>query len=876
MGTDRRTMVLLGVLLGALVTLGYWGLRASLGDLNPAVDTSELPTIRIEIDEEDLELLRRAIVEGDPTLGRKPGGNKPFVDGTYVDDDGVRYASKIGYRGLGQWHHHQEKPSLRIKIRKGALKSGHRHIELQRPEGALAMRNWLPDRLGRDLGLLSTQLEHVRVSINGVFKGVYVRNIRPGSSVLMAADRIPGTFFKGDNFTGALWKDAQEWKQRGETPEAIELFNRALAAIRQPTYSAALERFGSFLDMPALVAGEGPISARGLDHFESFLDMDVYTRWAALMVISGSVHADLFHNHLLHVAPERGKVEVVPWDVAGYGAQATPDLPVEVIRHPFAAVLSHDPRWVHRRNILLHELLQGPLSAESQIELAREELARVLPDLRADPHLASLEKLGIRRPGLAGGYGLVRESSETLVETQRELERWIQARASYVVAHLADARVAVRPDERRPGSSRVWVFGNVAVAVRHGADSNPTILYPGLTEAQKLFEMRPYRFPVMVYAPSPAPLVYDVEGRPESLSFTNAVTGEPVVPRNEVPDSGGGVRSIHPRAFEALGEPSGTVVLGPGTVSLTKSLHVGAGQELVIRPGSRLLMGAGVSIFSWGRVTVEGTAAAPVSIEAADSHRPWGTFGVIGPGTRGSHFSHMMIRGGGAGTDGRVHFKGMFNIYETEGAVIEDCEFGPNAHGDDAVNLASSRFIVRDSTWDGALSDGLDVDLSHGVIDGSRFANSGNDGLDVMGGAVLIRDSTLVGNGDKGMSIGEQAAVLGQRLRITRNHIGVEVKDDSRVLLSASELSENQTGWHGYRKKRFYRSAGRGLLVDSNVTKSAVADVVLDPLSELQRESIESIPASWSSWAANLEEMLTARFNDRGPRGQGRQALCCR
>ncbi len=860
----------MGALIGALVALGYWGLRTSPGHLNPDVDASELPTIRIELDEEDVELMRRAIVKGDPALGRKSGGNKPFMEGIYIDENGVRQASKIGYRGLGQWHHHPEKPSLRIKIRKKALKSGHRRIELQRPEGVLAMRNWLPDRLGRDLGLLSTQLEHVRVFINGVYKGVYVRNTRPGSSVLMAAGRIPGTFFKGDNFTGALWRDEREWKQQGETPEAIELFNRALVAMRQPSYSAALEGFGSFLDMPALVAVESPISARGLDHFESYLDMDVYTRWAVLMIITGSVHADLFHNHLLHVAPERGKIEVVPWDVAGYGIQATPDLPVEVIRHPFAALLSHDPRWVHRRNLLLYELLQGSLSAKNQIEVAREELDHILPDLRADPHLASLEKLGNPRPGLAGGYGLVRESGETLVEKQRELEEWIRARASYLVAHLADTRVAVQSNERRPGFSRVWVFGNVAVSVRRGADSNPTILYPGLTEEQTPFEMRPYRFPIVVYAPSPAPLVYDVEGRPGSLSFTNAVTGEPVVPRNEVPDGGDGVRSIHPRAFEALGEPSGTVALGPGIVGLTQSLHVGAGQELVIRPGTRLLMGPGVSIFSRGRVTVEGTAAAPVSIEAADSHHPWGTFGVTGPGTRGSHFSHVKIRGGGAGTDGRVYFKGMFNIYETEGAVIEDCEFGPNAHGDDAVNIASSTFIVRDSSWDRARSDALDVDVGHGVIERSRFTNSRNDALDVMGGAVIVRDSTLIGNGDKGMSIGEGASVLGERLRIIRNHIGVEVKDDSRVFLSGSGVSENETGWHSYRKKKFYRNAGRAVLVNSKVTKSSVADVSLESLSELQLvntrlesdpasprlQVIESIPTAWISWAAELEEEL--------------------
>jgi hypothetical protein len=225
----------------------------------------------------------------------------------------------------------------------------------------------------------------------------------------------------------------------------------------------------------------------------------------------------------------------------------------------------------------------------------------------------------------------------------------------------------------------------------------------------------------------------------------------------------------------------------------------------------------------------------------------------------------------------------MFNVYETDGAVIENCEFGPNAYGDDAVNLASTRFLVRNSNWDGALADGLDVDLGHGVIEASRFVNSGNDGLDVMGGAVVVRDSMLVGNGDKGISIGERAAVLGEGLRIIGNHIGVEVKDDSRVFLSASELSDNQTGWHSYRKKRFYPNAGRAVLVGSKVTNSKVADVLLEELSELQLVStflesessarvhtIESIPTGWTSWAAKVKEelaapILTARARETAP-----------
>jgi len=308
-------------------------------------------------------------------------------------------------------------------------------------------------------------------------------------------------------------------------------------------------------------------------------------------------------------------------------------------------------------------------------------------------------------------------------------------------------------------------------------------------------------------------------------------------------------------------------VIGPGDVRLSASLHVGAKQELVVKAGTRISMGPNVSILSRGRIVVEGTATNPVHIGPADPQAPWGTLGVVGAASEGSRFSHMHLRGGGDGTDGRVHFKGMLNIYGSDGVVIQDCAFGPNARGDDAVNIASSTFVVKDSSWNDALADALDIDMSDGVIERSRFMNSGNDGLDVMGGTVIIRESRMHGNGDKGISIGERASVLGEGLHIARNRVGVEVKDDSWVALSRSRLERNDIGWHAYRKKKFYQGGGRALLIDSDISVlNKETDVFLEPFSNLLLvrtdlrldtpvdglDMAEAVPQPWKKWLAKF------------------------
>jgi hypothetical protein len=858
MSAQVNRKVAVAVILGAIAASGIYGAKQFRGEPAsiaaaarvapvPVPRESALPTLHIEVDPDDLELMQLAILKGDPALGRNEGGNKPWVKATYSDERGITQKAKIAYRGLGQWHHHPEKPSLRVKIRKKSLESGHRDIELQRPEGALAMRNWLPDRLGRQMGLLSVQLDHVRLFINGEYRGVYVRNVRPGASTLMAAGRIPGTLFKGDNWHASLWASADAWKQRSETPEATQLFNDMLSALRQP------------------------ISPGSVNRFQSFLDMHVYTRWAALLIIAGSVHADNYHNHLFHVAPERGKVEAIPWDICGFGIQATPDLPLDVISHPLAQQLSHDPRWIHRRNTLLYELLRGELAADEQIEIVGRELARVLPDLRADPNIASLEKLSRPTAERDGGYGLVPWTAADLTRKQQELEDWIQKRAAFILAYLGNARVAVEANADRPGFSRVSVFGNVAVAVTSGENREPEVLHPGLTTTMHSSYIKPFKdSPITVLAPVPVPLEYDVQGAPESLRFTNAITGDPVTPSDSLPTIVAKTRTIHREMFDELEEPTGTVAFGPGDVRVSETVRIGAQQRLVIRAGTRLLMDPGVSIFSRGPVMVEGTANAPVEITPADDDKAWGTFGVIGPATHGSSFRYLKVHGGGAGTDGQAYFKGMFNVYESEDAVIENCEFGANAHGDDAVNIVSSTFIVKDSHWRNALSDALDIDVSRGVIQGSRFANSGNDGLDVMGSRILVRDCQMVENGDKGMSVGEQASVMGERLEISRNQIGVEVKDDSSVFLSHVSFDGNRTAWHGYRKKPFYPSAGRGLLADSSIVNSGEADVSLEKLAELELlntklnadghaagvKTVSVASAEWAEWAEALTSQL--------------------
>jgi hypothetical protein len=269
-------------------------------------------------------------------------------------------------------------------------------------------------------------------------------------------------------------------------------------------------------------------------------------------------------------------------------------------------------------------------------------------------------------------------------------------------------------------------------------------------------------------------------------------------------------------------------------------------------------MGPGVSILSFGVTLVEGTASAPVVIEPAGK-APWGTFGVSGGATRGSRFEHMAISGGAAATDGQVHFKGMFNIYECPDAVIRQCFFGANAAGDDAVNLAFSRVTVADSRWEGARADALDIDGGRGLIERCSFSGSGNDGLDLMSSVLVVRNSVTRGNGDKGISVGEGTDLLVTESTIADNGVGVEVKDESRLWIDNSRIVGNGQGIRSYKKKWSYVDAGTSLLSNTQVERSTTASVTLEATARLlslrspvpessQVQVVTGVPREWTAW----------------------------
>ena len=783
-----------------------------------------LETIRLEVPDNTFLEMQKALKNGSRQLNHEPGGYKPYFKATLLRN-GDPVQVKMCLRGTMLWHHRPEKPSFRIKLRKDDVERGDRYIELTTPEDSLVVKNWLPMELANDLELMSDLSSHVRLFVNQKYFGVYVRSTRQGEPFALANQRMPGTFFKAE-FSGDMWKTVDAWKTFGQQDEADR------------------QVMQTWLDVLS-----NPPSGESLERFDAVFDTEKFARWAALMAVVGSIHTDDTHNHSYFFCSNQGKLEAMPLDCNGYGSHTSSVSPVDVQVQPVLRYLSCDPRWVHRRNEWIYQLIQGKGSTPSTTKIINELMSEMNDDLMADRNLGNVKKFEHE------GWQWEPKSVFDLSSERNRLSQWICQRNNFLDEYVRDCKFSIKSNS---DSCQINVFGSAAVRVQDLDTGVVKVLYPGLSEDSFLFPGD--QQPVPLKYLKPVVMEYSFKASSERLEFFNAVTGEPVLaqaspnPTDELLVA----RTLH--VSELAGNPTQDVVLGPGKVVLEEDLIVGPQQRLIVRPGTEICLDAGVGIYSRGQTQFQGTSSQPILVHGS-SDLPWAAIGIAGAKTAGSRFEFVDVSGGSIGWLGHLRFKGMFNAYDCPDVTLLNCSIGQNFIGDDAVNLAESKIRVDQCTWRDAKADALDLDMCSGEVSNCQWFNSGNDGLDLMSCVLSVTDCYFEGSGDKGISVGENTRLQAERVRIVDCLVGTEVKDDSVAQYVDSVFERCGTAVHSYQKKWFYSGGGNSALVDCEIVNSDDHDVEMKAKSNilLVRTKVEATAkeALLPRWQKRVQELDT-------------------
>lgn len=244
---------------------------------------------------------------------------------------------------------------------------------------------------------------------------------------------------------------------------------------------------------------------------------------------------------------------------------------------------------------------------------------------------------------------------------------------------------------------------------------------------------------------------------------------------------------------------------------LDRPLTIEAGAELKFSRNSYLIINGGLNSI--------GTPEKPIIYSSDDD--VWRGILVIGDGESKSRLEHSNFSRISYLVDGALELTGGLTFYKSDlemnGVRIHD------SHGEDALNIVHSEFIISNSYVSKTVSDGIDFDFSNGEIRNLQVEAVGGDGLDFSGSAVRLEGFSATGVKDKAISVGERSDLKARRVLIREAGVGIASKDGSAFAGIEIEISPTRLSpVMAYQKKSFYGGA-RVDLIQSELSEGGIA-----------------------------------------------------
>ena len=248
---------------------------------------------------------------------------------------------------------------------------------------------------------------------------------------------------------------------------------------------------------------------------------------------------------------------------------------------------------------------------------------------------------------------------------------------------------------------------------------------------------------------------------------------------------------------------------------MSSNLIINTGEELIVKPGSTILMADGVSLLSKGRTIFDGSPENPIEVKRLDEDKPWGIVAIHGPMSKGSIIKNVTFSGGSTSFLENRMFSGMLSISWTENFLMYNSTVENNVISDDTLHVIHSSFKISNSNFKNCFGDCIDFDYSRGKIRRLKINNAKNDGIDFMRSDVDASHIEVLSAGDKGFSVGEMSNIQIGSSKVYASEIGVAVKDKSLLQIENSTFSENQVAMSIYSKN--WRFGGPGKIIIKNV-----------------------------------------------------------
>ena len=236
-------------------------------------------------------------------------------------------------------------------------------------------------------------------------------------------------------------------------------------------------------------------------------------------------------------------------------------------------------------------------------------------------------------------------------------------------------------------------------------------------------------------------------------------------------------------------------------MNIVKPLILEEGYKLIISPGVKINLEKEGLILIKGPLIMKGEKSNKIQINSSNG----GKGILVLNSSEPSYISNAVFIGLNANTTSSNNVTGGLSFYNSK-VEINSSEF-IKSESEDALNLVSSPFLIKDSYFSNVFSDAIDVDFSNGKIENSFFKNIGNDAIDISGADVSIKDINIKYSGDKAISVGERSKLYAKNINISDSYVGVASKDFSSVVIQNLEIKNVPYCLAAYQKKPEYGPA---------------------------------------------------------------------
>lgn len=804
------------------------------------LSTTKLPIWEIQLSGRKLAALNRDL----------PSSGRIYQSGNVIINSSP-FPARFRFRGDGFWHWKSKQKSWKIKLRGGQRFEGKREFNLVNPRSTTTLIWPLTSYVAKSIGLKTPRLQHVHARLNGQYLGLLylVENF---DHDFIAQNGLPeGALYEDEALGGPpyskSWKRIDDWKIR--PPES----KRKHQAGKKPEekYEKRLNELLSYTNIKD--------DKEFFHKLEELVDIHQYLKWWAHTVIFFDNHQDWDHNNRFYLDPTSAKFQQIPWDMT-IKLAGNPQDEIDLNLNPITERLLQSPQYVHARNKIIWEALQGPANINKQIQWLDKTTNLIREDIYSDPHkdavfilfpiLVILSKKWVFDMGiLPVTNGMFERGVDRIKTFMRErttyLEKILSKTDSELVFYSPSSSNVSLPRHYTPvgllsslvgGQEGIMVkeirihfkspllsvrapflfYGNSGQLIKRKGEHIQNmfsddkevytfkvneLLLPG--RKRKLpFGPIPVRYPFTVaFIKSgsllPVPIKVEVRG-------IHPLTKREILLNSHLSELKDDIYSIPVGRFQPLSS-SPQKIIWKGLKKVDEDFRVEKDEILVISPGTRIEFTEGTSLRSYGRIMAIGTVKSPILFTRAPHSTSWGVLTLQGSEANGSIFENCIFEYGGEDEIDRVFYSGALSIYNTD-ATVKDCLFRFN-QGDDALNTKFSSTDVIQSTFINNKADAYDLDFSDGLISKNIFEKNGNDGIDCGTAHPTIIDNRIFHCGDKGVSIGERSNPVVENNLIAYCKVGIAVKDQSCPKIKSNEFQFNEIAIKAYQKKKVFGGA---------------------------------------------------------------------